>query len=1012
MAVFTEGEILLRENIELQKGLTYTDEKFKEILLSSKQYQQMLRGINRQLAEHNTNYGKIREQNEQIFDTIFNYSKLLSSQKISKEFDNIYKGINKASDEFRDLNARLQTGDVSLKEYQKSFDKLSNVQNSINRQKILLDFRKKAIKEELEAEKILLEAKESALIRVGKKTKETLETELARELRLKTNHATRIQGIQDRLDNTSYMQRYERQNLINEIDNENIKLEKRNEKISKLQNFVNEAPTQNELTRLRDSVGDKESESTAIDKINLELEKSEDLTNKTAKNFKDSLDDVKAIDKKIGNIGRTMGVMQNLGLNRLFDFKSIEDAMQSAAKMQITLRLERDKQLKDRDLGDREAMAAEDITVPKFAVARAGASAIGSELKEKFLTVSAVGVGISLGKQILDLIFQFDERWREISKNQGMVRDDAVELLGSYQKMSEENKKIDLYGMSIRKTAATQKELMDATLSISNALGVNYTIINKGEGDLIANIKERMGLGDDVRQSLLEGSLIANEGFDEYFNKILGVNAINRANNKFYMNDKALLTDMSKVSSSIRLQFRNHSMDLANIVIDSKKYGANLQQLDGIMGGMMDWEKQSELQNSFYAQTGQLIDTSRLQYFSMYNDIENFQKEFDKLTGTAKEYEGLTRFAQQTKAEMFGMDREGYAQMLLEKELMKKINADEMMKKQFDNRQTEIQMKKEFDALKERGLSYEKIGEILGKNSQLLLSQQKSSDEFGRAIEKIKDTFASFVENEDIENLIQSVSSLITNMSEFLMEHADFLGIRTPQRVEQEYAPKVIPNSLTMGGGTLLKQPQVYQKSIVNSLISKDEKIRIDAEKDLNSLQISYGKREKMNGKMIKEFKKFTDEKLFESYDIKDEAYKKMPLPKMVNELLKEFKTTDTFLKRDSTQTNLSPSKINDGMISPNGNIVIKTPIGDILPNAKDYIITTTNPSALLSNNASQNITQYLIDETKMVSTMEMVKKAVEQQTIEIVKAVSQNRDVNLNGRKVGEMINMSNNRI
>jgi len=344
--------------------------------------------------------------------------------------------------------------------------------------------------------------------------------------------------------------------------------------------------------------------------------------------------------------------------------------------------------------------------------------------------------------------------------------------------------------------------------------------------------------------------------------------------------------------------------------------------------------------------------------------------------------------------------------------LMKKINADETMKKQFDNRQTEIQMKKEYDALKERGLSYEKIGEILGKNSQLLLSQQKRSDEFGRAIEKIKDTFASFVENEDIENLIQSVSSLITNMSEFLMEHADFLGIRTPQRVEQEYAPKVIPNSLTMGDRTLLKQPQVYQKSIVNGLISKSQKEQIDSEKNLSTLQQEYGKKAGLNFNMIKELKKFTDDKLFYSYDIKDEAYKKMPLPKMVNELLKEFKTTDTFLKRDSTQTNLSPSNIDDGMISPKGNIVIKTPVGDILPNVKDYIITTTNPSSLLSNNASQNITQYLIDETKMVSTMEMVRKAVEQQTLEIVKAVSQNRDVNLNGRKVGEMINMSNNRI
>jgi hypothetical protein len=1025
MAVLTEGEILLRENIELQKGLKYTDEAFKELLLNSKQYQQMLRGINRQLAEHNTNYGKIREQNEQIFDTIFNYSKLLSSQKISKEFDNIYKGINKASDEFRDLNAQLQTGDVSLKEYKKSLSKLGDVEKSIERQKILLEFRKKAIDIELGAEKTLLQAKETALIRVGKKTKETLETELAREIRLKTNHATRIQGIQDRLDNTSYMQRYQRQNLINEIDNENIKLQKRDEKISKLQNFVNEAPTQNELTRLRDSVGDKESELLAIGKINLELDKSKNLTQETSEQFDKSLQDVKNIEKKIGNIGTTMGVLKKLGINKFFDFKSVEDAMKSAARMKIGLQLERKARL-DAIKGDdaeakeiAEKLEANDdtkIKVPKFgSVAGAGVSAMYREAKERIsVEGGVVGGGIYLAKQILDLIFQFDERWREISKNQGMVRDDAVELLGSYQKMSKENKELDLYGMSIRKTAATQKELMDATLSISNALGVNYTIINKGEGDLIANIKERMGLGDDVRQSLLEGSLVANEGFEEYFNKILGVNAINRANNKFYMNDKALLTDMSKASSSIRLQFRNHSMDLANIVIDSKKYGANLQQLDGAMGGMLDWEKQLELQTSFFAQTGQLIDTSRLQYFSMYNDIENFQKEFDKLTGTAKEYEGLTRFAQQTKAEMFGMDREGYAQMLLEKELMKKINADETMKKQFDNRQTEIQMKKEYNALKEKGLSYEKIGEILGKNSQLLLSQQKSSDEFGRAIEKIKDTFASFVENEDIENLIQSVTSLITNMSEFLMEHADFLGIRTTQTVAKKYGEQ--ENSITPSIGSINSPDALrsYHLDIKKLLLSKDPSISENAAKDVAVMIRKYDKLNNIPSQDAKKLDKYIFDMIYKSSG-------ESTLPAMVEKFTKDFidKKISELGSPITPNINLEkPPKskfvkeIQDGMISPQGNIVIKTPVGDILPNVKDYIITTTNPSSLLSNNASQNITQYLIDETKMVSTMEMVKKAVEQQTIEIVKAFSQNRDVNLNGRKVGEMINMSNNRI
>ena len=73
MAVLTEGELLLKEQIELQKGISKTNDEFKQMLSSSKQYQQMLRAINRQLVEHNTNYGKIREENEEIFDTIFNY---------------------------------------------------------------------------------------------------------------------------------------------------------------------------------------------------------------------------------------------------------------------------------------------------------------------------------------------------------------------------------------------------------------------------------------------------------------------------------------------------------------------------------------------------------------------------------------------------------------------------------------------------------------------------------------------------------------------------------------------------------------------------------------------------------------------------------------------------------------------------------------------------------------------------------------------------------------------------
>ena len=68
MAMLTEGELLLKETIELQKGISKTNDEFKQMLISSKQYQQMLRAINSQLLEHNDRYVDIREENEKIFD--------------------------------------------------------------------------------------------------------------------------------------------------------------------------------------------------------------------------------------------------------------------------------------------------------------------------------------------------------------------------------------------------------------------------------------------------------------------------------------------------------------------------------------------------------------------------------------------------------------------------------------------------------------------------------------------------------------------------------------------------------------------------------------------------------------------------------------------------------------------------------------------------------------------------------------------------------------------------------
>jgi hypothetical protein len=56
-----------------------------------------------------------------------------------------------------------------------------------------------------------------------------------------------------------------------------------------------------------------------------------------------------------------------------------------------------------------------------------------------------------------------------------------------------------------------------------------------------------------------------------------------------------------------------------------------------------------------------------------------------------------------------------------------------------------------------------------------------------------------------------------------------------------------------------------------------------------------------------------------------------------------------------------SGKPVNDGLISPSGQILISTPEGMIKPNKNDSIITTTNPGALLNGGGGSNKAEQLL---------------------------------------------------
>lgn len=349
---------------------------------------------------------------------------------------------------------------------------------------------------------------------------------------------------------------------------------------------------------------------------------------------------------------------------------------------------------------------------------------IGNEIN-KFLTNKvAILAGILGIKNLIDLLFAADKQVVNLAESLGIARESAQDIRFQYVEFVKTIKDgsisvTDMFeaqanlskelGIAVRFADAELKTFNDLTklMGVSNKAAATLNKLAKSTTDNTTKLKFEY---EKYVTSALEGAFLAEEQLH------------------LQVSSKDILEDIGNLSAGILVKFQGNPKALGEAVIQAKKLGLSLEQVDKIGESLLNWE--SSIENELKAEllTGRELNLERARSAALFGDQASLMAEISAQVGTQADFTKLNVLAQKSLAESFGLSRDEMADMLLQQEL---INSNVAGAKELT-----AQQRAEF--AKQGG----DLGEFVKKQGMQVSLQEK----FTNSMDKLKQTLIVIVD--------------------------------------------------------------------------------------------------------------------------------------------------------------------------------------------------------------------------------------------------------------------------
>ena len=401
-----------------------------------------------------------------------------------------------------------------------------------------------------------------------------------------------------------------------------------------------------------------------------------------------------------------------------------------------------------------------------FAIAGQSANAIYKGLAP----ILPLIIGIVAAFKLAELVVEVNKELTAMARSLGVSTEEAHKL---HEEMAKNTTESDNALMTMSNQAKAASAL-GAELGVNN--GLTKELI-----ETQVSLTNNIGLATDDAAMLNANFILNGQSAEEMSTEMIGVvNQIKEASGAS-LNLKDVLTAVAKTSVTIVGSFKGDAKALVSAVVKAKMLGTTLDKIKEIGINTLDIETSVGKEMEARVITGKNINLNGYRAATLAKDQNKMADELAKNVGTFDEFNKMDYLQQKALADTFGLQSDELGNMLKQREILKKLGVESL------SRATEETINNSTLApeLKKQVLEQKKQSDISEKLAKAAESIKESFAGLAGALQPVIEIFGDIVKHTTlIQTIIASlagyyVGSLITGAVKWLATTAEQFGMLT-----------------------------------------------------------------------------------------------------------------------------------------------------------------------------------------------------------------------------------------
>ena len=305
---------------------------------------------------------------------------------------------------------------------------------------------------------------------------------------------------------------------------------------------------------------------------------------------------------------------------------------------------------------------------------------------------------------------------------------------------------------SLGNTRIDAERLTQATVDLGQALGTNVLFSNEFAEDFV-KATEFIGLTKEAAGGLARIAVGLGQSAEGYRESIANALIPTLKANSINLNLKDVYEEIGKLSASTVVTLGRSPEKLTQAVVQAKRFGLELNNLNGIASSLLDFETSIGAELEAELLTGKQLNLEKARAAALTGDQNTLMREIANAAGSLNDFENMNVLARQSLAQSLGLNVDQMSEMLLKQEAINQLGVE-------GEKATSNQLKAAQELMKNDGDRVKTLGAALEE----IQAQENATKNFEQAVRKLQTIFTDIFSK--MEPIIDGIAGMVKGFAE------------------------------------------------------------------------------------------------------------------------------------------------------------------------------------------------------------------------------------------------------